>query len=230
MIDYIPKHKKILVFSPHPDDDIIGVGVTMYKIAQRGNLFKIAYLTDGERGITEKISDHKKKQLRRKEAIRANKILGVHEKNLEFMDLPFYKTRVPDLEDIEAVYNMLTTFMPDIVFVCIDEDPNSTHKKSAEIIDEALLQYEIKTIIYCYNSIWADFKPNEVNFCVGFNEELMQLKIHALMEHKSQLKNPDFNPPEQSFLTRVIEKDKNLAQRLDLKTSYAEGFFQVESL
>lgn len=230
MIDYIPTHKKILIFAPHPDDDVIGMGVTIHKIIQHGNLFKIAYLTDGERGANLEIDDSKKKELRRKEAIRATAVLGVKEKDIEFLDLPFYRTRIPDLEDTEIVFDLLTTFMPDIVFVCIDEDPNSTHKKSAQVIDEALIQYEIKTLIYCYKSIWEEFKAKEVNFCVGFDENLMKLKIKSLKEHKSQIKRLQLSSNSQPLWLRVKERDKRLAKSLKLKVQYAEGFYTTESL
>lgn len=230
MIDYIPMHKKILVFSPHPDDEVIGMGATIYKINQRGNLFKIAYLTDGENGVSENMTISKKKELRRREAISSSELLGVKRKDLEFLDLPFYKTRVPDLEDVEIVYDLLTTFMPDIIFLCIDEDPHSTHKKAAEIIDEALVQYEIKTTIYCYKSIWSNFKVNEINFCVGFDEDLMEIKISAIKKHKSQLKNPQLSPKGNPLWLRVKERDESLAKSLRLKHNYAEGFFRAESL
>lgn len=228
LIELIPENKKILIFAPHPDDEIIGMGATIYKIRERGNIFKIAYLTDGERGVKGDLSDEEKKGIRRGEAIRACAVLGVKEKDLEFLDLPFYRTRMPDVEDIEIVFDLITIFMPDIIFVCVDEDPNSTHRKAAQIIDEALIQYEIDTIIYCYKSIWEEFKLREVNFCIGFDESLMRLKIKALKEHKSQLEN--LGDRENPIWLKVKERDRRLAQKLKLKTPYAEGFFRTETL
>lgn len=230
MIEHIPEHKKILIFSPHPDDEIIGMGATIYKIARRGNVFKIAYLTDGERGVIGSASQDKKKEIRRKEAQKATAILGVKEKNLEFLNLPFYYTRVLSNEDVDIVFTLLTTFMPDIIFVCIDKDPNSTHKKGAEVIDEALVLYEIPTIIYCYKSIWEEFKPREVNFCVGFDHKIMDLKVEALKQFHSQFKNPEVHTQENPLWERVKRKDSALAHSLGIKQPYAEGFFRTESL
>jgi len=230
VIEHIPEHKKILIFSPHPDDEVIGMGATIYKIAHRGNVFKIAYLTDGERGVCGSASQDKKKEIRRKEAQRAMAILGVKERNLEFLNLPFYYTRLPSNEDVDIVFTILTTFMPDIIFVCIDNDPHSTHKKGAEVIDEALILYEIPTIIYCYKSIWEEFKPREVNFCVGFDQKIMGLKIEALKQFHSQFKNPEVHTSENPLWERVKRKDSALACRLGIKQPYAEGFFRTESL
>ncbi|MDP8253267.1 MAG: PIG-L family deacetylase [Candidatus Kaelpia aquatica] len=230
MIDSIPRHKKILIFSPHPDDEVVGMGVTIYKIAQRGNIFKIAYLTDGERGVFSNIPNYKKKKIRTKEAVKSMGVLGVREKDLVFLDLPFYSNRVPDSEDTEAVYNLLTTFMPDIVFVATDRDPGSTHIMGAQIIDEALVQYSIRTIIYCYKSVWESFNKRDVNFFVGFDNHLMELKALSLKEHRSQAENPDFNSHENSLVQRVLDRDMKLASSLQLKEKYAEGFLRTESL
>jgi glucosamine-6-phosphate deaminase len=230
LIEQIPEHKKILIFSPHPDDEIIGMGATIYKIAHRGNVFKIVYLTDGERGVPGSMAQSKKKELRRREAKKAVAVLGVKEKNLEFLNLPYYYTRMVSTEDVDEVFALLTTFMPDIVFVCIDNDPNSTHKKGAEIIDEALIQYEIPTLIYCYKSIWEEFKPREVNFCVGFDQGVMDLKIESLKQFRSQQKNPDVHSEDDPLWERVRRRDFKLAHELGIKHPYAEGFFRTESL
>ena len=230
MIDQIPEHKKILIFSPHPDDEVIGMGATIYHIAHRGNVFKIVYLTDGERGVPGSMVQSRKKELRRKEAKKAVAVLGVREKNLEFLNLPYYYTRMVTEEDVDEVFALLTTFMPDIIFVCVDNDPHSTHKKGAEVIDEALIQYEIPTIIYCYKSIWEEFKPREVNFCVGFNHRIMELKIEALKQFRSQQKNPDVHTPEDPLWERVKRRDSKLASELGMKQPYGEGFFRTESL
>ena len=102
--------------------------------------------------------------------------------------------------------------------------------KGAQIIDEALIQYEIKTIIYCYKSIWEEFESQEVNFYVGFDEDLMKLKLKALREYKSQLKNPELNPKDKPLESRIQERDRRMAELLNLDTAYAEGFFRTESL
>jgi glucosamine-6-phosphate deaminase len=230
LIDSIPQHKKILIFAPHPDDEVVGMGVTIYKIAQKGNIFKIAYLTNGERGVFSDIPNSRKKRIRVKEAVKSMRVLGVRESDLVFLNLPFYSSRIPDSEDTEAVYNLLTTFMPDIVFVATDKDPSSTHIMGAQIIDEALVQYGIKTIIYCYKSIWESFHKRDVNFFVGFDDHLMELKIISLKEHISQSENPDFQGQESSLIQRVLDRDMKLADSLGIKMKFAEGFLRTESL
>ncbi len=43
----LPTNKRILCFSPHPDDDVISMGGTLTRLAQRGNEVYVAYMTSG---------------------------------------------------------------------------------------------------------------------------------------------------------------------------------------
>jgi glucosamine-6-phosphate deaminase len=43
----LPIGKRILVFSPHPDDDVISMGGVLRKLAQNGNHITVAYQTSG---------------------------------------------------------------------------------------------------------------------------------------------------------------------------------------
>jgi glucosamine-6-phosphate deaminase len=43
----LPRDKTVLVFSPHPDDDVIGMGGTITKLVDSGNRVHVAYQTSG---------------------------------------------------------------------------------------------------------------------------------------------------------------------------------------
>ena len=43
----LPRGKRILCFSPHPDDDVISMGGILYKLVQNGNDVTVAYMTSG---------------------------------------------------------------------------------------------------------------------------------------------------------------------------------------
>ncbi|HET8770217.1 MAG TPA: glucosamine-6-phosphate deaminase [Gemmatimonadaceae bacterium] len=43
----LPKGARIVVFSPHPDDDVISMGGILHKLAQNGNEITVAYQTSG---------------------------------------------------------------------------------------------------------------------------------------------------------------------------------------
>ena len=45
--DGVPKKQKVIVFSPHPDDDVISMGGMLHALVQNGNDVTVAYMTNG---------------------------------------------------------------------------------------------------------------------------------------------------------------------------------------
>lgn len=43
----LPSHKQVLIFSPHPDDDVISMGGILRKLRQNDNEIVVAYMTSG---------------------------------------------------------------------------------------------------------------------------------------------------------------------------------------
>lgn len=42
-----PRHKRVLIFSPHPDDDVISMGGTFMRLVEQGHEVHVAYQTSG---------------------------------------------------------------------------------------------------------------------------------------------------------------------------------------
>ena len=45
------KAEKVLIFSPHPDDDVISMGGTIKKMIEQGHDVHVAYMTPGSNGV-----------------------------------------------------------------------------------------------------------------------------------------------------------------------------------
>jgi LmbE family N-acetylglucosaminyl deacetylase len=43
----LPSHQRVLVFSPHPDDDVISMGGILRKLWENENAIVVAYMTSG---------------------------------------------------------------------------------------------------------------------------------------------------------------------------------------
>jgi glucosamine-6-phosphate deaminase len=43
----LPRDRRVIVFSPHPDDDVISMGGTLRKLHENGNAVTVAYMTSG---------------------------------------------------------------------------------------------------------------------------------------------------------------------------------------
>ncbi|MCM8765164.1 MAG: PIG-L family deacetylase, partial [Candidatus Omnitrophica bacterium] len=95
----IEKGERIIVFAPHPDDEILGCAGLIQKIIKNEGDVHIVYLTNGdhnqipyrihEKKIILKPSDYiKLGEIRRKESMRATDILGVPNEKLIFLGYP----------------------------------------------------------------------------------------------------------------------------------------------
>jgi glucosamine-6-phosphate deaminase len=47
----LPRHSRIICFSPHPDDDVISMGGILHKLAVNGNQLTVAYMTSGNLAV-----------------------------------------------------------------------------------------------------------------------------------------------------------------------------------
>lgn len=47
----MPKHKRVLIFSPHPDDDVISMGGTFMRLVEQGHDVHVAYQTSGNLAV-----------------------------------------------------------------------------------------------------------------------------------------------------------------------------------
>jgi glucosamine-6-phosphate deaminase len=56
----LPKNEDVVIFSPHPDDDVITSGVTMKKLQDRGNNVHVVYLVGGANAVRESLPAYKK--------------------------------------------------------------------------------------------------------------------------------------------------------------------------
>ncbi|OGY22991.1 MAG: hypothetical protein A2172_03600 [Candidatus Woykebacteria bacterium RBG_13_40_15] len=75
----------ILVFSPHPDDDLIGCGGSIAQHVKEGNKVSVVYMTSGESGSL-KYSKDALAKIREKEARNALGVFGI--RDLAFLRNP----------------------------------------------------------------------------------------------------------------------------------------------
>jgi len=107
--DLLPKNKRILVFSPHPDDDIISMGGTLRKLVENNNQVMAAYMTPGYTAVF----DHAARnfitsQKRFAHAFCAADPNGLHQKILDFLDRKSASQHgLPDIPEVLAVKRVI---------------------------------------------------------------------------------------------------------------------------
>ncbi|NNF22624.1 MAG: glucosamine-6-phosphate deaminase, partial [Saprospiraceae bacterium] len=47
----LPAHKRVIIFSPHPDDDVISMGGTFLRLVEQGHEVHVAYQTSGNNAV-----------------------------------------------------------------------------------------------------------------------------------------------------------------------------------
>ena len=209
--DYISKlvtsSEKILITSPHPDDDVIGMGGTIQLLPNPNNI-SVAYMTNGDGGLLSNQSPG----LRLKEALSSLTVLGLGEKNIIDVNMPFYKNgnRLVTQNDVLCFETLLENTKPTHLFICADKDPKGTHRKCYDIICNSKKNKELK-LIWLYTGAWG--KTNTIGLCEPFTdvyipEQFFQNKILSIKMHLSQ------NPPvvtgqdQRDFVERAFEHNQ----------------------
>src|SRR5699024_3971551 len=99
---------KILVFAPHNDDEVLGVGGTIAKYSKEGHEVYICEVTSGK--------DQKRLENIQNEARADHKILGV--KETIFLDLPVVGLAdIPTKELNKSIHQIVQKVKPDIAYI-----------------------------------------------------------------------------------------------------------------
>ena len=176
--------KRILVFSPHPDDDVIAMGGTIHRLVEQGHEVHIAYQTSGNIAVSDEdveryIHEHLlekdlnalavKGMVRRDEALAACLYNDIPVQQVHFLNMPFYETGQVEKkplrdEDIAIIRCLLEQVEPHQIYMAGDfNDPHDTHRKCTEAIVRALKEVKESTLAPSSlassseeNHIWLD--------------------------------------------------------------------------
>lgn len=125
---------RILVLSPHPDDEAIGCGGTLSAHAEAGDDIHVIYLTSGELG-SRVLGPREAAYLREKEAEAAAGVLGVA--GIEFWREPDGTlTATPAL--IRRVADVIRIFAPDYLYTTHIAESHSDHRAASRMAIGAL--------------------------------------------------------------------------------------------
>lgn len=178
---------RILVIAPHNDDEILGVGGTMAKMAKKGHEVIVCEVTAGN------LQD-KMVQQQKDEAQKSHKVIGVSK--TVFMDLPVVGLREMTTKELNSAFlKTITELNPDIVFLPHKGDMHIDHRMVIEAAMVALRPVSCPNLkaIYAYETLseteWNvpsvdnAFIPNVYS---DISEEI-DLKLKSMACHESQL-------------------------------------------
>ncbi len=269
-----PARKRVIIFSPHPDDDVISMGGTLDRLVEQGHEVHVAYQTSGNIAVSDKeamkfaevgldinpgsnhfqqiIHDLKVKKefdmdtievrklkglIRRKESLAATRYLGVPDKNVHFLDLPFYETgRIKKnklgSEDIRIMDDLIKEVKPHQIYAAGDlADPHGTHKVCLDTLFMSLenlksFNFMKECWVWLYRGAWHEWEIHEIEMAVPISPDQVLKKRQAIFFHQSQKDGVLFQGDDsREFWMRVEDRNKDTAEKY-----HALGLADYEAL
>jgi LmbE family N-acetylglucosaminyl deacetylase len=171
--------KRVLVISPHPDDEAIGCGGTLRHHIVSGDEVHVLFLTSGEQGghgrpLAETII------VREAESAAAKKILGIHE--IEFYHLPDGAVRATP-SAVARLSTKLRSWRPDIIYVPHTGEMHPDHKAAARMVRLAVGGIKKTRPIVLMYEVWTPLQHmDEIVDITAY----AKIKRQAIRAYRSQ--------------------------------------------
>jgi len=183
---------RILVIAPHPDDEALGMGGTMHRLAAAGHDLTVAIVTKGWPPLFPDVQVARV----REEARAANACLGV--KNVRFMDLPVTRLHELPRHELNAAFDkLILDEQPAWVFLPFPGDRHEDHRRVFDASMVALRPLADRGFIrrvLCYETVsethWAAphiepmFEP-QIWFDIA---DHLPAKLEAVRQYASQIR------------------------------------------
>ena len=184
LVDRAPADR-VAVLAPHPDDDVIGCGGTLYKHRQAGEAVSVIYLTDGSRGNAwASGSSAELAAIRRREAQEAARVLGVEA--LVFLDYPDGELAASGTV-ADRVLESLHATLAQCVFLPSLVDDHPDHLATNRIFTALAPRLDARTTVFAYE-VWTPLAPNRLVDISG----AAAVKEEAIRKHASQIRLVDY--------------------------------------
>jgi LmbE family N-acetylglucosaminyl deacetylase len=174
-----PQGSRVIVIAPHPDDETLGCGGTLYKHHKAGDRITAVFMTDGAKGdiLAQGLTGQALVELREREARTAADALGISE-------CVFLRNPDTALEcsprTIAQLGRLLASSRPDVVYVPSPLDHHRDHRRACEIVARALAEYPEDVQVYVYET-WT---PIPANCAVPID---LERKLNAVRAYGSQM-------------------------------------------
>ncbi len=200
------KPKKILIISPHPDDETLGLGGTIKKFSKMGCKIKVIIVS----GHKPPLYPEKDYKITLNEAKKVFKLLNVS----SFEDLGLIATKlneIPVSRINSLIENSIKNFQPNVLFIpfpdrhidhrIVFESSVVATRPKSNFYPKIILAYEtLSETHWNISNIEPNFNPD---FFINIDKEINH-KIKALRMYKSQInkKNQSRSPEACEALAR----------------------------
>jgi LmbE family N-acetylglucosaminyl deacetylase len=201
----------VLVVAAHPDDEILGCGGTMTRLAREGHEVRIAILAEGMSSRYPHREDADQQQLQHLHARAQQAADKVGAKELVLCKLPDNRMdTVPLLEVVKLVEELVARFRPDVIYTHHPGDLNVDHG----VVHRAVLTATRPVNGQCVREIYAFEVPSSTEWAFQRLEpsfrpsvfvditETLETKIEALTCYDTEMRK--FPHPRSAEALRAI--------------------------
>jgi LmbE family N-acetylglucosaminyl deacetylase len=220
--------KKVIIISPHPDDETIGCGGTLLKHISNGDQVSWIIVTDMKEipGVNKKTLDK-----RNEEIVEVSKKYGFH----KIFQLGFPATlldTLPKRDLISSLANAINEIKPEILYLPNENDIHTDHEQVFIASSAFTKSFRFPYIkdIYVYHTLYEtelNLNPNQTSFKPNYFvdiSEYLDEKLDIMKIYESELGKHPF--------PRSIEAIKSHATLMGSisNTNYAEGFVIIKQI
>jgi len=225
----------ILVVGPHPDDQELGMGGTIARLAEQGHSVLLLDMTDGEP------TPHGSVEIRAKEAAEAAAILGTAANPVRRVLLGLANRYVVhSIETRHRVAGIIRSHQAQVVFVPHEEDAHPDHRAVTRIVEDARFDAKLTKVempvppghppagppiypkwLFYYYATHLRVVPRP-SFCMDVSGQ-MEKKLAAIKAYRSQF---EVNEKNRAVVEWVMAAATYMGSRIG--TRAAEGFFPRE--
>ena len=185
--------KKVLILSPHADDEILGCGGFISKYSNKGHTINVVILTNANKGAPEKYSEKEIFKIR-EESRKANNLIGT--KKLFFENLPALNlNQYPMYKISDTINKYIANIKPEIILLPSSNDINEDHKiifKATKVATRMNKKNNLKKILSYEVLSETEWNENEEsfspNYFVNLSKSDINQKIKSFLKYKSQVK------------------------------------------
>lgn len=199
----LPKtNNQVLIFSPHPDDETLGIAGFIHQSIVNGAKVTLVIVTDGNK--------HGLEDRRYSETRKAMAILGLPETNIIFLGYPDGKLK--EQKNLDQVFSeIIQKYQPNYILVPHPADTNIDHRITGQNLNQVIAEIKIKPIIYYYLVHYHRF-PRPEGLHANYNllppaklishdyqwlklaldPQTEDLKQEAILQYKTQLSRKNY--------------------------------------
>lgn len=183
---------KTLIFVPHYDDEIIGLGGIVGQVVNK-DLLNFHFMTDGSKSPSPPFSlsladQEMLKKVRRSESTNVLKLLGIKEQNLFFAELP--ETKADRTILLEEIKKILKKLLPKIVIIPFRYDRHRDHVLLSRTVINLVRKSNLNIKVYEYFVYhkWKMLPKKDIRKYI-FPEMLLEFDIDNFSDVKKQALN-----------------------------------------